>query len=69
MGDLTELEQIVRDTLADWNGWPSGEWLIRSVMRKHHRSEQQVTDALNALCALGIVAKVKHKDEIVFRME
>lgn len=69
MGDLTELEQNVFDALANWAGWPSEEWLVAYVMRKHKRSKQHVTDALNALCALGIVAKVQHKDEIVFRME
>jgi hypothetical protein len=63
------LPDYVIDALQQWAGWPSQEWLVTTVARKHHRTKDDVDGALASLCKQGIVAKVQHKDEIVFRME
>ncbi len=69
MPELTDLEEIVKITLEAWDGWPSPTWLINTIARKHHIAQSTVSDALESLYKQGIVAKVTHKDEIVFRME
>lgn len=63
------LEQIVRDALAAWAGWPSGEWLVTTVARSHRRPRAQVEAALASLVERRVVARVEHKGEVVFRME